>query len=470
MKTSLKVSLIAVMAGALALVLILGASIGSAAPNAALVDDLILIGNGYADGVNNTGEVNVFDVNSMSVVNVIAKSSEGSGLANNHGVLLDSNPRFIWNSNNTLTAGMSRLVKYDLMTMAPAGTLDRASADVYAFTTGLCGLEWNYNDSSTGKLWATSMSAATGNGGLYDYNPSGPPATGYVDNTDGAANGSTCGIAWNTSGGTAYAAAMLARQTTPVAWPGGPPDFTKTIASSSNLHMVDTYKAGNIAYVAAQAKINIVDISTPTISEVATVVGPGAANIHDTKVSHDGGFLYAHNRNGATAIAPTETGTLLVYDIGGVVGGTGTKLAPVLIGSAPDQGSSSVSCGTQLLSKAAYTGKPVLTLSKTGVVWGSLVDYNDRVLTVNYSVGNSGSSTVAALQTTITGSTATNGVTLNSASSSLLPISLGTIGVGSSKPLQLKYNVAGTGSSFWTSTTGTAKDLGGTTYYYPPEA
>ncbi|MFA5801129.1 MAG: hypothetical protein WC911_01495 [Thermoleophilia bacterium] len=453
----MKVSLIAVMAGALALVLILGASIGSAAaPNPALSDDLVLIGNGSADGVNGTGDVKVLDINSMSVVNTIANSSDGSGLANNHGVLIDGTGRYIWNSNNSLAAGKARLVKYDLATMSPVLSFDAASADVYAFTSGLCGLEWNNNDPSTGKLWGTSMSSATGNGGLYEYDAVTGATGNYVDNTAGADNGSTCGIAWNASGGTAYAAAMTAKKLTAIAWPGSTLGATNVSGVPTNLHMVDTNKANGYAYIAAQTKINIVD--TATMTEVATVTPAFTANVHDTKVSHSAGFLYAHSRNGSTSPVAAETGTLLIYDIGGG-GAGGTALAPVLIGQMADQGSSTVSCGTQLLAKSTYTAQPSLTLSKTGTTWGTYANYLARVLTVNYSVGNSGSN--AALDTTIVGASSGNGVTL------VAGASVGTIGAGSSKALALQYNVPVNVGSFMSTTYATAKDLGGTSYSYP---
>lgn len=462
MKTSLKVSLIAVMAGALALVLILGASIGSAAaPHPALNDDLILIGNGAANGVSGSGEVNVFDVNSMSVVNVIAKSGDSSLLANNHGVLIDSTGRYIWNSNNSLAAGKSRLVKYDLATMSPVLSFDAASADVYALTSGLCGLEWNNNDPSSGKLWGTSMSGGTGNGGLYEYDAVTGATGNYVDNTAGIDNGSTCGIGWNASGSTAYAAAMTAKKTTSIAWPGSTLGVTNT--STTMLHMLDVNKANGYAYVAAGTKIDIIDTSTMgTVGTVTVTPGGVAANIHDTKVSHSAGFMYAHSRNGNGPIpvspAVAETGTLLVFDIGGG-GAGGTATAPVLMASAPDQGSSNVSCGTQLLSKAAYTAQPSLTLSKTGTTWGTYANYLARVLTVNYSVGNSGSN--AALDTTIVGASSGNGVTL------VAGASVGTIGAGSSKALALQYNVPVNVGSFMSTTYATAKDLGGTSYSYP---
>ncbi|MBI5870273.1 MAG: hypothetical protein HZB44_04850 [Actinobacteria bacterium] len=444
-------------------VLVLAVGIGVSAavpPDPGLSNDLVLIGNGGLGGVNGTGNIKVVDVNSLAVVNTIYENSTSDpldGLANNHGVLVDSTGRYLYNSNNSLANGMTRVTKFDLGTMSQVDAFDGASADVYALTSGACGLEWNLNDPTSGVIWVTSMSTGVTNGGLYELDTTTGFTGRFVDNTAGVDNGATCGIGWNTGGSVAYAAAMTAKKTTEVTnLSSGTPALGNSAVSATVLHMLDVAKADNIAYVAAgknaanDGYIDIIDLTTMTVVNHLMTGNPSQP--HDVKVTGNG-FLYAHSRFGGTGGTTGNSGILLVYDIGGVSGGTGTKTAPVLVGTILDEGTAGVSCGTQLLTKSDYCGTPSLNTTKTAAYWASPADQAARLLSVDYNVSNAGSIHVNTVN--VSGAANSNGVTTNTA----LPATVGNIAATESGSVTVKYLIPGGITSFTSNMNISSKDL-----------
>ncbi len=115
------------------------------------------------------------------------------------------------------------------------------------------------------------------------------------------------------------------------------------------------------------------------------------------------------------------------------------------------------------LTHQVTSGKPPLSLSLPDSFWGSLSDYQAGVLSVTWTVNNSGAAEAWNVQ--LTSSNNTNGVTL--ATSLPATIGSGDILPGASGSVTLKFNVpAGVGS--WVSTLGgSAQDGVGTTYTYP---
>lgn len=447
MKFGLKVSIAASVVAMLVLILAMGTGIGSAAaPDSQLADDLIFMGNGkgaVADGNN----IKVIDIDAMAVVNTIGA---GGLLNNNHGVLVDGGS--IWSANAALASGKSRIVKLDLGTMTQTA-YDSASANAYAFGSGFCGIE----KAPDGKIWATSMSPDTGNGGLYGFNPDGTVA-GFVDASAGTDNGATCGIGWNASGSTAYFSLMNAKKTTTGSWPGGG-GLTTITNHATPLHILDIAKSANYAYVAAGKNaagagyLDVVDLTTNSLVNHIPTTNPGEP--HGPTVAHNEGFLYVHSRAGAGGTYP---GLLLIYDIGGGTAG-GTKASPVLIGTIADQGTPAVSCGTDVISKSSTCTKPALSLSAQPAHWASYADYTAGLLTVDYSVGNSG---VYAFNVSIPGITATNGVTYTGG-----PVAVGNVPNGGSAAASVKYNVPAGIGYFRTTVYATASDLCNNSYSYP---
>lgn len=127
------------------------------------------------------------------------------------------------------------------------------------------------------------------------------------------------------------------------------------------------------------------------------------------------------------------------------------------------QANGTVSAEGSFTTVAACTpGRPSLSLSAPAPFWVSYADYTARLLSINWTISNTG--TNGATNVAITGSTNTNGVSISTA----LPASVGSIGAASSAVVTLKYNVPLTTGSWRTSTTASAgDDCGGTGYTYP---
>jgi hypothetical protein len=457
MKASWKLGLLVIMTMSLALVLILGATIGSAAaPDPTLADDLVFMGNGKGTATDGNN-IKVLDIDAMAVVNTIGA---GGLLANNHGVLLDGNT--IWAANAAGGGGdatKGRIVKLNLGTMAQT-SFDAISADGLAMSAGMCGIEF----SPDGKIWATSMSASTTNGGIYEYDKVTGSTGGFIDTSVGTDNGATCGIGYNAAGTTAYYSLMTAKKLTSGATGAAVSQYLP-ITSTGSLHILDVAKTANYAYVAGgnvsgNGKIAVVDLSTNAQVGVVTLTGGG--DVHGPTVAHSEGFLYAHSRGGSALINPSFPGTTFIFDIGGGTAG-GTKTVPVLIGQISDSGTPAVSCGTDVAKKSDFCSKPALSLSNTNTYWASMADYTSGLLSVDYSISN-GAGTNNAYNVTIASTVNTNGVTMASATAG------GNIAGGSSAPVTVKYNVPVATGGFSTTVYATAKDLCNNTHAYPGPA
>lgn len=105
-------------------------------------------------------------------------------------------------------------------------------------------------------------------------------------------------------------------------------------------------------------------------------------------------------------------------------------------------------------------GKPGLSIGSPSAYWGSYANYTAGILTVDWTVGNSGPDT--ASNVTILTSTNTDGVT------AAMPVAVGTIAAGSSATATITYsNVTPAVGSWHTTMTGSADDCAGTGYTYP---
>ncbi len=111
----------------------------------------------------------------------------------------------------------------------------------------------------------------------------------------------------------------------------------------------------------------------------------------------------------------------------------------------------------------AQTGGPVLSLAMTKVYWASSSDYQNHLLSIDYSVKDNGPGT--AHQSAVTGSTATNGVYLSTG----VPIGLGDIAQGASAPLTLKYYIPPGVSRFSATVYAECQDGNGAVYSFPTD-
>lgn len=107
------------------------------------------------------------------------------------------------------------------------------------------------------------------------------------------------------------------------------------------------------------------------------------------------------------------------------------------------------------------SNKPSLSMSSASPFWASMADYTAGLLSVTFTIQNSGSDTAYLVK--ITGSSPNNSVT----TSTTMPASVGTIAAGGSGSATVQYNVpAGTGN-FTVNLQASADDGCGNRYTYP---
>lgn len=138
------------------------------------------------------------------------------------------------------------------------------------------------------------------------------------------------------------------------------------------------------------------------------------------------------------------------------------SLTPLL--NAAEGSSNGMGGAIYLSSTQALMGSsPRLALSKSNVYWASYDDYTAGLLTVDYSITNTGSDTANSLQ--LVGSTASNGVTCSTA----MPISLGNVPGGTTFPdsAKVKYSVPAGVAFFMATVYVTAEDGNGNIFSYP---
>ena len=106
-------------------------------------------------------------------------------------------------------------------------------------------------------------------------------------------------------------------------------------------------------------------------------------------------------------------------------------------------------------------GSPSLSLSLGKVFWNGYAAYANRLLSVDYTVTNSG--TGAGKTTRVEQGSATNGVMLNET----LPYTIGNIAPAGSASFSLRYHVPEGVTSFHATTYVSCSDDGGNTYWFP---
>ena len=105
---------------------------------------------------------------------------------------------------------------------------------------------------------------------------------------------------------------------------------------------------------------------------------------------------------------------------------------------------------------------PRLAWSKQRIYWASWADYQNRQLSIDYRMSNTGTGT--ALQSTVQASLCSPGSVTVSTS---LPLTVGDLDPGISRTVTLKYFVPTTVGSFTTTTYATCNDDAGRTYWFP---
>ncbi|MHB8967911.1 MAG: hypothetical protein ACYC57_06580, partial [Thermoleophilia bacterium] len=191
--------------------------------------------------------------------------------------------------------------------------------------------------------------------------------------------------------------------------------------------------------------IDVVELSSMTT--VGTIALTGY-NPHSVSIAHNEGFFYSHSR----AVSGGQPASILVFDIGGVSGGTGTKTAPVLIGSFADGGGAG-SCGVDVAAKSDYCGAVTLTGSSGASYYANQADDDANIVSVDLTVSNGGA--INAIDARITGYSANNGVT----AATTVPVELGDIPAGENATVTVKFDVPPGVTSFDVNYDLDAKDL-----------
>lgn len=104
--------------------------------------------------------------------------------------------------------------------------------------------------------------------------------------------------------------------------------------------------------------------------------------------------------------------------------------------------------------------KPGLSVSAPFAFWASYADYEAKILSVNWTISNSGPDAASNVQ--ITGSSDTNGVIATN-----LPASAGDIANGASGVATVTYSIPPAVGSWRTTMTASAQDCSGATHTYP---
>lgn len=141
-------------------------------------------------------------------------------------------------------------------------------------------------------------------------------------------------------------------------------------------------------------------------------------------------------------------GTMFIDSVGG-----DQHSYPIVTGAAPGGLTYAASC----------TGiKPSIGISVPTPHWASYADYTARLLSVDWTIGNTGAN--IAYDVAITGSTNTNGVTL----ATTLPVTVANImSPAGSATVTLKYNVPVGVGGWHTTTNAGSQDICGNSYVYP---
>jgi len=220
---------------------------------------------------------------------------------------------------------------------------------------------------------------------------------------------------------------------------------------------------------------NIVDFTPPAmVSDLAAVAtSAGTATLTFIAPGDDGntGTATAYDLRYSTA-AITDHEWKDAVPVGGLQ-------APLPAGSSQTMTVSGLSPGTtyyfaiKTMDEAALfsslsnvatgiTTIPSLTWSKQRVYWANWTDYQNRQLSIDYRISNTG--TGIALESTVQASFCNPGTVY---AVTQLPSVVGDMNPGSNRTVTLKYFVPTTVGSFTTTTYATCNDDAGNTYWFP---
>jgi len=204
----------------------------------------------------------------------------------------------------------------------------------------------------------------------------------------------------------------------------------------------------------------IADVTPPEIGSIEPA--EGAEGVCLSPVISAG---YADNRSGVDAGSVTLS--LDGQDVTGAasVSGSSVSYDATAIGPGPHTVSLSASdqAGNTATRDWSFTAAgPVLRLFLTSSYWPSMQAFDDRILSVDYSIAND-SAHAEALGASIVGAPSTSGVVMTSTP----PVPVGTIGVLSASGVTIEYSVPSGVQGFRSSIYLETQDSCGTMLYLP---
>jgi len=200
----------------------------------------------------------------------------------------------------------------------------------------------------------------------------------------------------------------------------------------------------------------VIDGTRPVISGVSVTPDPcGHVTVSWTTDEPTTGAAQA-GYLGMNAASDSYLGTSHSIEISGLTPGSSY---PVTITATDPAGNVSSASGGSFT--APVSVKPALTLSGVSVFWASYADYSQRLLSVSFSLSNNGAG--PAYGVAFTGSSATNGVTLNTTT----PMLVGDVASGATTNVPVKYYVPEGVNTFNVGVTFSGEDVCGNSYAYP---
>ncbi len=223
----------------------------------------------------------------------------------------------------------------------------------------------------------------------------------------------------------------------------------------------------NYADPAAVSHYTVIDDVAPTISTPAANPSTISASFSDPSPANALSTNLASGINPVSAVIKID-GTAIAS---GCTAGAGSISCATPAGLAP--GTHTIEVGVDdnsgnhaSNSLTVATGKPVLKLGAPAARWASYADYTAGILSVDWTLSNTGASIAKAATLTCTGNS--NGILVNGPST----LTLGDIAAGGSATSTLRYEGFVNGGyvivgSWHTTNTGTAQDELGNPYTYP---
>jgi len=248
--------------------------------------------------------------------------------------------------------------------------------------------------------------------------------------------------AYTNSSSTGYAMAWFSW------WGGNPPVGSRYHFVNQGTSYTDSY---SISLASMPSQLG----GIPKISNVAVtgITKDGATLTWNTDIPSPSAVKYGVPNGSERTVSDASLVTNHSIHISGLNGSTSYNYRVV-------SGASTAVDGDGIIRTSVSRRNFNLQLSASDTKWSTYSDYQSRILTVSYTVVNSGADDAASLE--ITGDSSTSGVYTQN-----LPQAVGALAAGNSATFKVRYQVPVGVSIFNSSLTGMITDVDGDEYSYP---